>query len=370
MKILIISHEASITGAPKVVFSLAKALERKGHSIKWLFGKGGPLIGELSPTDYHLWYPDLSQASLLKRVWFNINGATKGYISKINKWFQKEEFDLIINNTVMNGEILSKLTLSNAPVVSVIHEMETVLLWAESTNKSVSKTLDKSNYLIVVSEPVKTDLIRLFAVNQEKITIIPGYADIKHYSSSKTSNEFIVGGCGSLIHRKGVDQFLAAARILKNEHAELNIKFIWVGGIENTLSHFEFLNDLIKLGLEENVSIVTQTKEPEKYFSKFDLFFMSSREDPFPLVNMEVAKFGIPMICFDKSGGSVDFAQQGGGLVLPYLQTEKVVETIVQLYSNKELYTSLSNKSQEVGKTYSKEEMEPVWMDYFEKIIQ
>jgi hypothetical protein len=23
-----------------------------------------------------------------------------------------------------------------------------------------------------------------------------------------------------------------------------------------------------------------------------------------------------------------------------------------------------------VGKTYSKEEMEPVWMDYFEKIIQ
>jgi glycosyltransferase involved in cell wall biosynthesis len=368
MKILIISHEASLTGAPKVAFSLARALKRKGHSIYWLFGKGGILFEELSTEDYSIWMPDLSKSSLVKRIFFNLRRGLSGYHLKIKNDIKKAKFDLIINNTVMNGEILENLGINDIPVVSIVHEMETVLLWAESMQASTSKTLKKSNYLIAVSEPVKQDIIRLFNIDPNLISIIPGYADIDTSVIAPPKDSFIVGGCGSLIQRKGVDQFLSAARMIKETNPNLNIKFQWVGGTPGSLAFFEVMSDIRKMNLEDTVSINGQTKQPERYFAGFDVFFMSSREDPFPLVNLEVAQFGVPMICFKGSGGSEHFAEMGGGIAVPYLRTNEVSDLIIRFYEDSEFSINQKNSALKAGRQFTKDLIEPKWVNFIEQI--
>ena len=40
---------------------------------------------------------------------------------------------------------------------------------------------------------------------------------------------------------------------------------------------------------------------------------MTSREDPFPLVNLEAMTNGVPVICFKDSGGSEELVDSSSG---------------------------------------------------------
>ena len=66
----------------------------------------------------------------------------------------------------------------------------------------------------------------------------------------------------------------------------------------------------------------------------FDVFFVSSREDPYPLVVLEAAMLAKPIICFDKAGGAKDFVEKDCGFVIDYLDVNKVAEKIIELKEN------------------------------------
>ena len=64
---------------------------------------------------------------------------------------------------------------------------------------------------------------------------------------------------------------------------------------------------------------------------------MVSREDPFPLVCLETATLGKPVICFADAGGMPEFVENDSGFVVPYLDIEAVAERILELYANPSL---------------------------------
>jgi len=62
-----------------------------------------------------------------------------------------------------------------------------------------------------------------------------------------------------------------------------------------------------------------------------DIFALTSREDPFPLVMLEAAAIKLPMVCFAQSGGGPEFAEIGGGLVVPYLDVPAFAGCLAEL---------------------------------------
>src|SRR5690606_10497838 len=118
--------------------------------------------------------------------------------------------------------------------------------------------------------------------------------------------------------RKGYDVFIQVARYIKKQRPELDIQFTWVGSISKT-NRIIIEEDLLKLGLKETVSFVEELSNPYNVYNSFDVFLMCSREDPFPLVCIEMGMLLKPIICFEKATGTAEIISKGGGEIVAYL---------------------------------------------------
>src|SRR6478672_13595265 len=83
-KILIISHDANLNGAPILLLRLMKVLKEHGYTFNTILRKGGPLVNEfkaLSDVCGH----------------FRVPATTTGFISKLNKRLRGrlEPFDMV-----------------------------------------------------------------------------------------------------------------------------------------------------------------------------------------------------------------------------------------------------------------------------------
>ena len=76
---------------------------------------------------------------------------------------------------------------------------------------------------------------------------------------------------------------------------------------------------------------------PENYFKNFDVFLLTSREDPFPLVAIEVGKSGIPIICFENATGTSEILINGGGFIVPYIDIVSIAEKLILYYNDEAL---------------------------------
>ena len=150
---------------------------------------------------------------------------------------------------------------------------------------------------------------------------------------------FVVGGCGTLGWRKGSDLFLQVASYLSKNQ---DIYFIWLGVDEKTGTYHEFVYEAEKFGVLEKTLLVPYDVKINKYYQLMNVFLMTSREDPFPLVNLEAASFGVPIICFDKSGGSNELVDENSGFIVPYGDSKEMSEKVKELKSNNALRKKLS----------------------------
>jgi glycosyltransferase involved in cell wall biosynthesis len=92
------------------------------------------------------------------------------------------------------------------------------------------------------------------------------------------------------------------------------------------------INHITFLGVRENVF---------DYLQAGDVFYLPSREDPFPLVCLEAAQCGIPVICFEDAGGMPGFVENDAGFVIPFEDVDAAADKILFLYQNPSVLTGL-----------------------------
>ena len=90
---------------------------------------------------------------------------------------------------------------------------------------------------------------------------------------------------------------------------------------------------MIFTGVQEN---------PADYFRVYNVFLLTSKEDPFPLVCLEAAALKKPVICFKRSGGMNEFIEQGGGVSVDYGSVEQLAAAIVDLKNDKNRLEEMS----------------------------
>jgi glycosyltransferase involved in cell wall biosynthesis len=158
-------------------------------------------------------------------------------------------------------------------------------------------------------------------------------------------NALIVGGCGNAEWRKGNDLFVAIARQVigrakpgsASEQPSARfpagvqpIHFVWVGVPAGTFRD-DLELDIQKAGLAGRVHLIPSTPDVLRYMSRFDVFVLCSREDPYPLVVFEAGLSGIPVVCFADAGGSPELVETDGGVVVPYLDLDAMSSHILDL---------------------------------------
>jgi glycosyltransferase involved in cell wall biosynthesis len=365
-KILFIGHDANYAGAQYLLLHLLTYL--KGiETVKTmlLLGNGGDLVEEYNKvTEVVFWQNSESEnneSNYFQKIAKGVRiepffGANKNGKNASRKAIETFNPEVIFSNTIANGSILADLAWLNCPFVIYCHELEkSIQLY--STPELIDFQLKKSKAIFAGSNAVKENLIENHQVKCEKITIF--YSQINctniEISLSKVDKKeikkqlnipneaVVIGCCANAEWRKGLDLFiLTALQVLKN--TSKNVHFIWIG-ISDKHTDFRNINyDLEKMGIKSHVHLLESTAEYLQYLACFDIFFLSSREDPYPLVMLEAGINKNPIVSFEKSGGSMEFIDSSIGLHVQYLDITQAGKVLNMLVENDEKRIEIGEK--------------------------
>jgi len=180
----------------------------------------------------------------------------------------------------------------------------------------------------------------------------------------------VVGSCGGVGWRKGADLFLQIARIVCGTPGLEDVRFLWVGGEVRDKGTMEFEHDLRALQLQDRCVRIPTTASVLDYYAAMDVFALTSREDPFPLVMLEAAAQSVPTVCFAGSGGGPEFVSADAGLVAPYLDAAAFAALLLKLRSDPALRQRLGRAAlQKVKTCYSLESQAPKLAAVLEKCL-
>lgn len=349
-KVLFLSHSAARSGAPILLLHLLRWLKGQAEfQYEVIVRGGGDLLDEfraVAPT--RVWRGLSYFPGLIPGRW-RVPLAARWETLLLRSILRKRQYDLVYVNTVANWQQVPFLATRSKSILWHIHELEYALR-VTMGGEGWRHTFPLADRFIAVSSAVRDTLCRRFDVPEEKVDLVHAFVPFAKPSPEDYrrrrqrvrrelglgDNAFVVGGCGSLGWRKGTDLFLQIARIVQEQKRQ-NTHFLWVGSGLRKTDALEFTYDIGKLGLKECAHWVPNTPNAADYYCAMDVFALTSREDPFPLVMLEAGACGLPLVCFANSGGGPEFADGGAGLVVPYLNTAAFAAQLVNLQTDADL---------------------------------
>jgi glycosyltransferase involved in cell wall biosynthesis len=91
--------------------------------------------------------------------------------------------------------------------------------------------------------------------------------------------------------------------------------------------------------------------DPYPYYALYDVFALTSREEPFSVSMLEAAQCGLPIVCFADAGGAPDLVGDDAGVIVPYLDIDAMARACLELIGNKGLSERLGATAKEKVET-------------------
>lgn len=386
--IVFVGHGASRTGAPVSLLNIIRwTRTHSNFDCHLILGNGGPLVDEYSRfASVYVWNKALGHASghrqLATRLlsWAGRGGPTPAQRqSEILVQIQSLPIRCIFNNTGVNGHILEAVrSRTTAPIVSRIPELEGYMR-KNNRNGSVDRILALTDRFVAVSEAVKMNLVHRHAVPTERVDVVYGACGtprLPHGAAGLRTKlglpdgAFLVGACGTLDYRKGVDLFIQLAHHCVNRLGRRDVHFCWIGACVSHDSCIEYKFEAEHLGLQDHLFFVGQLDETAPAFAEMDVFALTSREDPFPLVMLEAARQGSPVVCFQDSGGAVEFVDEQIGAAVPMLDIAAFAQAVLTLRDAPEQRHRLGEGAHQRSLAYTPERMASAIHNVIEQVTQ
>jgi glycosyltransferase involved in cell wall biosynthesis len=360
--ILFLNHSATRNGASMLLLHLLQWLRSNAdYELIVLSDGSGPLIErfhEVATT--WVWRNPLFFLRGLRHPGaVAMRSRLEGMALRI--WLTRRRYDLVYANTAATFQHVEALVSGRTPVLWHIHELPYALrlTLGEQRAKALLPTADR---VVAVSQSVVDALTGQFGVAQDRVDLVYGFvptpapSDEQRHSTRQRIltrvgwpvDAFVVGGCGSLGWRKGTDLFLQIARKLIRGGESDRLRFLWVGGSHKADNEvLQFTHDARALGLDDVCRRVASTSDVDDYYNAMDVFALTSREDPFPLVMLEAAVHGVPTVCFASAGGAMEFLAGGAGIGVPYLDLDAFAVAIDALRTDATRRASLGAAAQQ-----------------------
>ncbi|RSK36044.1 glycosyltransferase family 4 protein [Hymenobacter metallilatus] len=341
-RLLFVLHEASRTGAPFTQLHLMRWLKQHTqHKMLILLLKGGALEPEFAEVaQVHVVHPPyVPGQSLQIRAWNRLGQFYRSHEDRALAIARAFQADLIFANTAVALSYAATLKQQlRLPLISSLHELEITFYYCSATE--FRRAAEQVDAFMMGSEAVQQYYIQQFEVEPARTHLIydftgpvpaqltPPAQDIRARYGLEPGT-LLVGGMATLIWRKGPELFLTVAQQVAQQLP--NVHFIWVGGDPKSATYQELQRDVRLLGLQDRVTLAGNQADIASYYAAFDVFLLTSREDPFPLVCLEAALYETPVLCFANSGGMPEFVRDDAGVVVPYLDTAAMAANTIAL---------------------------------------
>jgi glycosyltransferase involved in cell wall biosynthesis len=318
--VLVVSHEASRTGAPILSLNIVRELKKKYNVVSMLL-RGGAI-----QTDFEVASDVVVEPTTGAQT---VAVAT----SLIDQLLEQQPISFAIVNSIESRKVLQGLARHFVPTVTLIHEFAAytrprdafreVALWSSDTVFSAPVIYqDAVNAYPDIGQSVS----HIIPQGRCSPTTLPDDDNDHSAEDARISNAMrppgsaddmvVVIGAGTVQLRKGVDLFLeCAARVLRSA-PEHPVRFVWVGkgyDPERDMDYSVYLADqLRRAGLQDHVMFAGETSSIEAAYAAADLMLITSRLDPLPNVAIDAMAHGLPVICFNRTTGIADVLKNNG----------------------------------------------------------
>ena len=321
-RVLLVSHEASRTGAPRVAVRVAEALRAgRAANVVTVLRWPGPLQDDLRGGSDRFLLEPLRRT----RVWLRRTRRTRRLAVLVETavaWavIAVVRPDVVYANTTLSACYVRPALGWRRRVVLHVHELEP--LASQSLARYGLASSWASIELVACSTAVAENLERLTGRTVDRVVhSVPDGADIAGLAAGaaweRPTARLVVGACGTPDHRKGVDLFAAVATRLVDELGAAEVGFVWLGGAAPPEVS------------GAPVAFLPAVANPYPHLQSFDVLAVTSREDPFPLVVLEAMSLGTPVVAFDVGG----LREQVGdaGVLVPAGDLDTFVDAVRRL---------------------------------------
>lgn len=341
MRILLITHEASLSGAPRVASLLAGSLTERGHAVEILSRRPGPLLDafrEVVPTRLEPFW------RVRRKLW--VTRGLRPVALLVDTLLAaatvaRSRADLVyVNSTAAAVYLRPALWLRRRVVV---HSHESGEVTGSFVGRVRSLQLLPRADLIACSPSVRSELAGLTGLPPGAVVLLPSVPDgarVLELADEAADTDVpadvtVVGCCGVAEHRKGVDLWLAVARRVRAALPDVPLLFEWVGEVADP-----------ELAVPEPGVVFTGASlNPYGLMRRFDIATLPSRDDPFPLVVLESMTLGKPVVAFGVGG--VPEQVGDAGVVVPPLDVEAFAAAVVDLVVDDRRRRELGERARE-----------------------
>lgn len=346
MKIVFVCHDANLTGAPKIGFELARYLSNE-YEVLMIVKKGGAL---LDFTEYRSSFSKIINTNTSHEV------SDFAFVERVKMAagiLEREKPDLLYVNSVASSEWCRAGSECPIPVVLHSHEMKSELLSLASVDIFKRDLPRYVDLLIAVSADAGIDIVDQCQVPFQKIVLSSPGIDFnaieklalsgairtpKNVNGEVMRNDKpVISMCGIASKRKGSDIFFDSAKTLPQ------FNFLWIGPWNITEAPDNLAFDDYRKNRLDNFYVTDEVRNPYPYFKMTDIFTLTSREDPNPLVLMEALFLCKLCIGFSDTGGGKDLLNRYGVLLHGAITADRLT-TIIQKINPDSLTRFLSDE--------------------------
>ena len=344
MKILFITTHLNIGGISTYVVTLARALKAKGHEV-FVASSGGVLVPELVAGGVsHLKIDIRTKSELSPKVFKAIFE-----LCKITKKLGIDVIHAQTRVTQIVGFFVSKLCRKS--FITTCHGFF-------RRNRGRAFFPAWGDRVIAISEAVEEHLVKDFHVKKDKISLVYNGIDVKKFLKDISEKEMdalkdkfgirkdhsIIGTIARFTPDKGQDILLYALfEILKEKP---NVQLVFVGdGKERS----RIVDLAQRLDISENVIFIRSQLNTVDVLSVIDVFmFTPKRKEGLGIAPLEALASGKPVVG-TRVGGISSIIEDGvNGFLVEPSRPELLVEPVVKLLKDRELYQKMSQAGREI----------------------
>ena len=352
-RVLFVTYEASRTGSPLLLLRFLRWLvATQAVDPEVVCWRGGPLAGAfagLAPTRV---LAPASGRSLAETVAVGAGEVGLGALGRLVDRGRiavglrgRRRPDVIHLNGVPAFTALPHLGSDGVPVLGHVHELEFAL--RRSLAPEEAHLLGAADRYVAVSHAVADNLAARHGIAPERVAVHHGFVDEAPAPDAVATDRAVaavraelglppgvpvVVMVGDLTWRKGADLFVALAAALAERDPSAHL--VWVGGAPGRGAWDETAFDVAACDVGDRVHLVGERDDVAPFLAVADVLALTSREDPFPLVAVEAAQAGVPVVAFDQGGVPELLTVPGepaAGVLVPPLDVAAMADAVGEL---------------------------------------
>ncbi len=214
--------------------------------------------------------------------------------------------------------------------------------------------MKRVDVITAVSESMRTGIINKLGISPRKILTIPNFSKTINYKKYKWKKIHKIKGpivlfVGKLTETKGIRYLIGSIpHVIKNYP---DTKFVLVGALEheqNLSSKNPWFGMVKTLGIEKNVNFLGSLSKEDLYniYDASDVFVLPTMREGMPLVILEAASFGLPIVT-TKISGIPEILDEKSAIFVPRKDSIRLANALIELISN-------SKKAYQLGKNAKK----------------